>query len=178
MCHLVLTFTVACCRCFRSFLQLIRSSLWSCSATSPVTLDQTRQHPTHTQKRLGCPVVQTLFRWTPEARTILQATPCAVLGGGTERCSGREGPKRGRLHETLHGVHLPERRAGPDEAEKKRTTLKRLLNMSSATVCVCVCPTLDKGFSTTILPQAGGQRMTSRRWPTKLVMSWDAVRDV
>ena len=28
------------------------------------------------------------------------------------------------------------------------------------------------------VPQAGGQRMTSRRWPTKLVMSWDAVRDV
>ena len=26
--------------------------------------------------------------------------------------------------------------------------------------------------------EAGGQRMTSRRWPTKLVMSWEAVRDV
>ena len=26
--------------------------------------------------------------------------------------------------------------------------------------------------------EAGGHRMTSRRWPTKLVMSWDAVRDV
>ena len=43
-------------------------------------------------------------------------------------------------------------------------------------VCVCVHP-CSKGCD---LPskQAGGQRMTSRRWPTKLVMSWDAVRDV
>ena len=54
----------------------------------------------------------------------------------------------------------------------------KLRSSCTYSVCVCVCPTLDKGFSTTILPQAGGQRMTSRRWPTKLVMSWDAVRDV
>ena len=27
-------------------------------------------------------------------------------------------------------------------------------------------------------PVAGGQRMASRRWPTKLVMSWEAVGDV
>ena len=36
----------------------------------------------------------------------------------------------------------------------------------------CHCSSLQP------LNEAGGQRMTSRRWPTKLVMSWDAVRDV
>ena len=28
------------------------------------------------------------------------------------------------------------------------------------------------------LDEAGGQCMTSRHWPTKLVMSWEAVGDV
>ena len=33
--------------------------------------------------------------------------------------------------------------------------------------CVCVCPTLDKGFSTTISPQAGGRSAIASLLPTK-----------
>ena len=61
------------------------------------------------------------------------------------------------------------------------------MNLNVCYLCVCVCPTLFRRVTTastlsTVSPfntyVAGGQRMTSRRWPTKLVMSWDAVRDV
>ena len=53
-------------------------------------------------------------------------------------------------------------------------------------VCACVCVCVyrhNKGFHSDEsivfrLGEAGGQCMTSRHWPTKLVMSWEAVGDV
>ena len=43
---------------------------------------------------------------------------------------------------------------------------------------VCVCVRLSHSVSKSFSDYAGGQRMASRRWPTKLVMSCKAVRDV
>ena len=42
-------------------------------------------------------------------------------------------------------------------------------------VCVYAVKTNGFIFDDLILYEAGGQCMTSRHWPTKLMMSWEAV---
>ena len=45
-------------------------------------------------------------------------------------------------------------------------------------MCVCVCPTLDKGSHPTTFTQAGGQCTTDRHCPTKtLSVRGEAMRD-
>ena len=43
---------------------------------------------------------------------------------------------------------------------------------------MCVNPVISRGDYYTNSISAGGQRMTSRRWPTELMISWEAVGDV
>ena len=43
---------------------------------------------------------------------------------------------------------------------------------------MCVIRLNRRKTSTFSFRHAGGQRMASRRWPMKLVMSWEAVGDV
>ena len=69
-----------------------------------------------------------------------------------------------------------------------RSPLVRSPTAVGGLVCVCVQSCFQGHYSSSrsTLPYessnhctvAGGQRMASRRWPTKLVMSWEAVRDV